>query len=110
MAMSVSEKTTMVQTLCESDSQATDTVVTVYLTLAANIMLERLFPYDTDKSASDIPERYDTLQCELASRLFLRRGSQAENSHEENGINRTYASVDDEDILRRLTPYAKVGG
>ena len=110
MAMSVSEKTTMVQTLCENDPQATAEVVAVYLTLAGNIMLERLFPYDTTKSASDIPERYDTLQCELSSRLFLRRGSQAENSHEENGINRTYASVDDEDILRRLTPYAKVGG
>jgi hypothetical protein len=73
-------------------------------------MLERLYPYDTEKGESDIPARYDTIQCELASRLFLRRGSEGETTHEENGVNRSYGSVDDSDILQRLTPFAKVGG
>ena len=108
--MTQAEKIAMVQTLVENDAEATDTVVPVYLTLALNTMLERLYPYDSAKTASDVPERYDTIQCELAARYFLRRGSQGENNHEENGINRSYGSVDDEDILRRLTPFAKVGG
>ena len=108
--MTQAEKIVMVQTLVENDAEATDTVVPVYLTLALNTMLERLYPYDSAKAASDVPERYDTIQCELAARYVLRRGSQGENNHEENGINRSYASVDDEDILRRLTPFAKVGG
>ena len=108
--MTDTEKITMVQTICENDENATDDVVTVYLSLACNKMLERLYPYDTDKEESDLPARYDTLQCELAARLFLRRGSEAESSHEENGINRVYGSVDDEDILSRITPFAKVGG
>lgn len=108
--MTSAEKIAMVKTLVENDAEATDTVVPVYLNLALNAMLERLFPYDSTKEAEDVPVRYDTLQCELAARYFLRRGGQGEISHEENGINRTYGSVDDEDILKRLTPFAKVGG
>jgi hypothetical protein len=108
--MTDAEKITMVKALVESDAEATDEVVAVYLNLACSAMIERLFPYDTEKGAEDLPERYDTIQCELAARYFLRRGGQGELSHEENGINRSYASVDDDDILKRLTPYAKVGG
>lgn len=105
-----SEKIAMVKALVLNDPAATDAVVTVYLSIAANKMLERLYPYDTDKGESDIPDRYATLQCELSARLFLRRGSEGETSHEENGVNRAYATVDDEDILCRITPFAKVGG
>ena len=108
--MDSSAKTVMVRTLVENDAEATDAAIAVYLNLACNAMLERLFPYDSAKASADIPERYDTIQCELAARYFLRRGGQGEMSHEENGVNRNYASVDDEDILRRLTPFAKVGG
>ena len=108
--MDGSAKTAMVQTLVENDALATASTIAVYLNLAQNAMLERLFPYDTSKTASDISERYDTIQCELAARYFLRRGGQGEIDHEENGVNRGYASVDDEDILKRLTSYVKVGG
>lgn len=108
--MTDAEKIAMVKTLCESDAEATDAVVGVYLTLARNTMLERLFPYDANKDSGDIPTRYDTIQCELAARYFLRRGGQGEINHEENGVNRQYATTDDDDILKRLTPFAKVGG
>lgn len=108
--MTDNEKIAMVTALVDNDPNATPALITVYLQLACNKMLERLFPYDTSKQASDIPERYDVLQCELCSHLYLRKGSEGENNHEENGVNRSYASVDDEDILSRLTPFAKVGG
>ena len=109
--MTQAEKISMVQTLVENDPEATATVVPVYLTLACNAMLERLFPYDSTKEATDVPVRYDTIQCELAARYFLRRGGQGEINHEEaGGVNRTYGTVDDADILERLTPFVKVGG
>lgn len=108
--MTDAEKIAMVKNLVENDATATDDLVRVYLRLACFKMLERLYPYDTTKEESDIPSRYDTIQCELSARLFLRRGSEGENNHEENGVNRSYGSVDDEDILNRLTPFAKVGG
>lgn len=108
--MTDSAKIAMVRVLVESDPEATDEIIAVYLGLACNAMIERLFPYDSTKGPEDLPERYETIQCELAARYFLRRGSQSEISHEENGVNRAYGSVDDADILIRLTPYAKVGG
>ena len=108
--MTQAEKIAMVKILVENDAEATDEIVPVYLSLALNTMLERLFPYDSEKGSENVPVRYDTLQCELAARYFLRRGGQGEINHEENGVNRQYGSVDDEDILKRLTPFAKVGG
>lgn len=108
--MTEAEKITMVQTLVENDGDATATVVPVYLNLALNTMLERLYPYDTTKTSADVPERYETLQCELAARYFLRRGGQGEIAHGENGVTRSYGSVNDEDILKRLTPFVKLGG
>ena len=108
--MTDAEKITMVKALVDNDATATDDLIKVYLRLASNKMLERLYPFDADKEESDLPERYETIQCELAARLFLRRGGEGETNHEENGVNRTYATVDDEDLLSRLTPFAKVGG
>ena len=108
--MTKADKIAMVKTLAESDPGATDEVVAVYLNLACGAMLERLYPYDSNKTESDLPVRYDTIQCELAARYFLRRGGQGEINHEENGINRQYGTIDDDDILKRLTPFAKVGG
>lgn len=108
--MTSAEKIAMVKNLVENDSAATDEIVTVYLNLAYGTMLEQLYPLHPEKTEEDIPARYDTIQCELAARYFLRRGAQGETNHEENGVNRTYGSVNDEDILQRLTPFAKVGG
>ena len=108
--MTETEKIAMVNAIVDNDQNATDELIAVYLQLACGKMLERLFPFDTTKEASDLPTRYDTIQCELAARLFLRRGGEGESNHEENGVNRTYGSVDDNDLLERLTPFAKVGG
>lgn len=108
--MTDSEKVARVKVLVENDPVATDEVVAVYLDSAHSAMLERLFPLHPEKTVEDIPARYDTIQCELAARYFLRRGWQAELNHEENGVNRQAASVDDADILEKLTPFAKVGG
>ena len=108
--MTENEKIAMVRALVDNDPTASDDLIKVYLRLANSTRLERLYPFDADKEESDLPERYETIQCELASRLFLRRGGEGETNHEENGVNRTYATVDDEDLLSRLTPFAKVGG
>ena len=52
--------------------------------------------------------RYEMLQVKLATRYFLRRGGEGEIRHSENGIDRTYGSVNDEDLLMEITPFAKV--
>lgn len=41
--------------------------------------------------------------------MIARRGGEGEIAHNENGINRSYGTVNDEDILNRITPFVKVG-
>ena len=106
--MASDEMIAIVQTLVDNDVNATPDALRVYLESAKQKILDRLYALDRNMYAYGVPEEYEYLQCELAARLFLRRGGEGEKSHEENGVNRTYGSVDDEDILSRLTPYAVV--
>ena len=107
--MNEAEKIQAVQTLVENDCAATDALVSVYLSNAAAAILRRLYPFGVPEGA-EVPDMYAYSQCELASRYFLRRGAQGEVTHNENGVNRTYGTVNDEDILREVMPYAKVLG
>lgn len=107
--MNTSEKILTVQTLVENDEAATDALVGVYLSNAEAAILRRLYPFGVPDGA-EVPDMYAFSQCELASRYFLRRGAQGEITHNENGVNRTYGTVNDEDILREVMPYAKVMG
>lgn len=100
-------KIAFVQALVENDPEATAELVGVYLSLALDKIKDELYPFDRTGEKT-VPERYDQLQCELASRLFLRRGAQGEVSHNENGVNRTYGSVDDRDLLNKIIPFAKM--
>lgn len=95
------------QALCRElipDADITDAQITAYLALAGHRIVERLYPY----GGGSIPERYDHTQCELAVRMIARRGGEGQTSHSENGVSRTYGSVDDEDILNRIPPFVGV--
>lgn len=94
-----------VQALCNNDENATTAVVTAYLSKAESAIMRRAYPFGTTKS---MPKMYDMLQCELAARYFFRMGSEGETMHSENGINRTYDSANDEDLLKDVTPHIKV--
>lgn len=106
--MTDSEKILTVQTLVD-DEAATDALISVYLSKAESVVLRRLYPFGIPEGAV-VPGIYEYSQCELASRYFLRRGAEGEVVHNENGVNRTYGSVNDEDILREIMPYGRVFG
>jgi hypothetical protein len=107
--MSDTEKITIVQTLVSNDPEATDEVVSVYLKDAEAAILRRLYPWGLPDAAT-VPSEYEMLQCKLAMRYFLKRGAEGEYIHDENGTNRHYGSVNDEDLLQEVVPYAKVIG
>lgn len=107
--MILAEKTATVQTLVDNDASATDAVVTVYLKDAEAAILRRLYPWGIPSDAV-VPFEYEMLQCKLAMRYFLKRGAEGEYIHDENGTNRHYGSVNDEDLLSEVVPYAKVIG
>lgn len=79
--------------------------VAAYLTSAQSAILNRLYPYDS--THTEVPAQYEDLQCKLAARYYFRAGGEGEIMHSENGINRTYSSVNDEDLLMEVMPYAR---
>lgn len=99
-----------VQTLVEHDEAATDAVVSVYLEKARAAILRRLYPWGQWTNETTVPLKYEMLQCELASRYFLKKGAEGEYIHDENGVNRHYNSANDEDLLQEVVPYAFVPG
>lgn len=103
--MSNEEKAGMVQQLI-TDMSVTPELIASYLALAADKITKQIWPFGGQPP--DLPCQYDLVQVQLAVRLIARKGGEGEIAHSENGISRTYDSVDDEDILRQLTPYVGV--
>ncbi len=105
--MTTEEKVIRVQTLIGADESA-DALIGVYLDEAKNAILNRRYPFGIPYGVTDVPEMYDSLQCRLATRYYLRRGAEGEQAHNEDGVNRTYGSVNDEDLLMEVIQVAKV--
>lgn len=100
--MTDAEKKAMLEAITgESD----DGTLSVYLTLAKNIILAKAYPYfDTYPI---FPTKYDTLQVEIAAYLLNKRGAEGETSHNENGVSRSYENGDiPSRLICRITPVA----
>lgn len=107
--MTTAEKIARVQTLLDNDASASASLVTILLDDAEIAILNRIYPFGIPNDA-EMPTRYESIQCKLAQRYFLRRGAEGEIAHNENGVNRTYDSVDDEDLFKTVVPIAKAIG
>lgn len=105
--MTASEKISFTQQLLNNNPKATDALVGGFLTKAQSVILRRYDPYKVT-GALEVPEEYEVLQCELSARYFVRMGGDSELSHNENGVNRSYYSTNDEELLREIIPFAKV--
>lgn len=95
------DKTQTVQTLVGDMPEATSALIAVYLADAEETILNRIYPFNRPDNAV-IPTKYDMLHCKLAARYILRRGAEGEISHTENGIGRTYGTVNDDDLLSEV--------
>ena len=99
--MTADEKLSTVKALI-SDVNVSDEQIVTYLTVAAQRILAAAYPCGTSKT--EVPSRYETLQCEMAVRMIARRGGEGETGHTENGITRSYVNADDSDLLSRIVP------
>lgn len=99
--MTQSEKIATTRTLT-NDSELSEDIIIVYLKKAENAIRNRMYPFSMPTKNFEVPSKYEMLQCELASRYILRRGAEGEETHNENGINRTYGSINDSDLLSEV--------
>lgn len=98
--MSDEQKIEYVKSIID-DTAIADNLITVYLDMAKSNILSRMYPFVIPEEA-DMPSRYDFIQVQLAARYIARRGGEGELSHSENGISRSYKSVNDEDLLMEV--------
>ena len=103
--MTQAEKLQLLKALVgESD---TEEVLLAYLNIAGRKIINRAYPYGTDET--EVPTRYDFLQCEIAAYLLNKRGAEGQTSHSENGISRSYESADvPESLFGAVTPMVGV--
>ena len=103
--MTDEQKVQMVQALI-TDVSVSESDVESYLAIAADRILNRVWPFGGAPTAW--PSQYDLVQVQLTVRMIARIGGEGEISHSENGVSRTYGTVDDEDILQQLVPFVGV--
>ena len=103
--MTQTEKLTLLKAMVGSSD--TDDVLLAYIDLAGGKILNRVYPYDSD--ATEVPKRYEFLQCEIAAYMLNKRGAEGQTGHSENGISRSYESADvPESLLGAVTPMVGV--
>lgn len=108
--MTEAEKLTMLQTIC-GDEEADSAMLSVYLDLAAELVVHRAYPYLTSYVLAEVPDRYATLQVQIANELYLHRGAEGEKDHTENGIKRTYENgLVSDSLMKKIVPYGRVIG
>ena len=99
---------TALMTGMNKDDKADSDVISAYLYVAGRNVMQRCYPFGIPADQK-IPERYGTLQCEIAAYLLNKRGAEGQKSHSENGIVRVYESGGiPESFLSQITPRGAV--
>ena len=108
--MSETEKLILLRAMVGNQSDDTDwgdDVLLTYLTIAGHKIINRAYPYDD--TVTEVPRRYEVLQCEIAAYLLNKRGAEGETSHSENGISRSYENADiPESMIGIVVPHVGV--
>ena len=87
--MTLEKKVIMLQHMMDGDDTEPG-ILEVYLELAAQKILNRMYPYKEDYEGLTVPDRYVMAQLNIAVYLLNKRGAEGQTRHIENGVSRTY--------------------
>jgi len=105
--MTTERKIEMLRVMMNGDESDED-VLNVYLQLAGDKILNRMYPYKTNYDGMEVPDKYAMIQLNIAVYMLYKRGAEGEIQHIENGIHRNYGSSDIPDaLLKDVYPYAQ---
>ena len=104
--MTQEQKRTMLNiTLGASES---DEFLDVYLELAAQKILNRMYPFKDNYDGLEVPDRYVAIQLKIANYLIGKIGAEGQIQHIENGIHRNYGSADIPDgMMEEVVPFCQ---
>ena len=104
--MTTQRKIEMLRQMGEEDDQG---VLEVYLELAGQKILNRMYPFEQSYDGLEVPDRYAAVQLKIANYLLNKRGAEGQIQHIENGIHRNYGAADIPDgMLTEVVPFCKV--
>lgn len=82
------EKMVRLSTMVE---ETDNSILSTYLDIAGERVCRQAYPFNPE--ITTVPDRYVGVQLEIAAYLISRRGAEGETAHNENGINRSWASA-----------------
>jgi len=105
--MTEERKIDMLRAMIDDRGEDED-VLSVFLELAGDKILNRMYPYREDYTGMTVPDRYVSIQLKVAAYMLLKRGAEGQIQHIENGVHRNYGSADIPDgMLAEIVPYAQ---
>ena len=106
--MTQEAKIARLRTMIE-DQGDSDETLSVYLDLAGDKILNRMYPYKEDYTGLVIPDRYASTQLKIAAYMLNKRGAEGQIQHIENGIHRNYGDADiPNGMLQDVVPFCQV--
>ena len=92
-----------------TNGKRNDDDMMAYLEIAGQKIIRRAFPFRSDVTV--VPDKYHTLQAEIAGYLINKHGADNETVHIENGIHRHFSYADMVAYIRsNVVAMAKVPG
>lgn len=104
--MTDTEKLSMLMVQVD-EVEASQSLLLTYLTMAEDIILNRLYPFMEQMEEDPVlPRKYHMLQVRIAAVLFNKRGAEGQTTHDENGVKRVYSAADvPDELLSEITPF-----
>lgn len=101
--MTFDEKLLSLRQRIEPDA-VSDDLLSELLAQAGAVVLNRRYPFGYPEGM-EVPSQYARIQIAIALEMYVKRGAEAQTSHSENGINRTYEAGDvSPSLLRQIVP------
>lgn len=101
--MTLEDKKTLFRGMISPDT-IEDEALTALLTVSESIILNKMYPFGYEDGKT-VPQRYGSLQVEIAIEVWNHRGAEGQISHSENGISRGWESAGvSSTLLSRITP------
>ena len=105
--MTMDKKVDMLAKMMDDDTDPG--ILEVYLELAEQKILNRMYPFKDDYTGFEVPDRYTMVQLKLACYMLNKRGAEGQIQHIENGIHRNYGDADvPNSLMEDVVPYCKV--
>lgn len=106
--MNTNRRLETLKTMLGNSVSTDDKTLTVYLSLAEEAVMNRLYPFGCRENKT-IPTKYDYKTCEIACFLYNKRGAEGQTVHSENGISRSYENANIPDsMLKDIVPFVGV--